>query len=58
MTTATPALVSLPAPVTAPHVGLGTGMIPRMRPIGRGGLADIMAVRRRQRRLQLTVQAA
>ncbi|GEP48105.1 MULTISPECIES: hypothetical protein [Microbacterium] len=58
MTTETHAVASVPAPVTAPHVGLGTGMIPRMRPIGRGGLADIMAVRRRQRRLQLTAQAA
>lgn len=58
MTTATHAHTSVPAPVAAPHVDLGTGLIPRMRPLGRGGLADILAVRRRQRRLQVTAQAA
>lgn len=58
MTIAMHTFVTVPEPVTAPHVGFGTGLVPQMRPIGRGGLADILAVRRHQRRRQLTVRAA
>jgi len=38
------------APVAAPFVALGVDLVPQVRPLRQGGLADLLALRRRDRR--------
>lgn len=49
---------TLAAPVAAPYVALGVGLVPRVRAFGQGGFADLFALRRRDRRLRVGARAA
>jgi len=49
---------TLEAPVAAPYVALGVDLVPRVRSFGQGGLADLLALRRRERRLRVGARAA